>query len=122
MAWERVTLSQATTIGTHRIVRLPGVTDEEFMRKLQEEVLLAVPIPELNRVTNVVAQELLKIETGDEADAYLWTIYWDGLHRPGKVRYECEKMYAGVREKLELVGVRTSFDVAAIEAKWKRVT
>ena len=122
MAWERVTLFHTTTIGTHRIVRLPGVTEEEFMRKLQEEVLLAVPIRGLSRDTNVMAQELLKAETGDEADAYLWTIYWNGIHRPDTVRNECEEMYAGIREKLELVGVRTSFDVATIEAKWERVT
>ena len=117
--WKQATLSHTTTVGTHRIVRLPGITEDEFMRKLREEVLPAVTIPGLERDTNVVTQELFKDETGGEADAYLWAIYWNGIHRPDKVRSGCEAMYDGIRGKLELVGVRTSFSIATIEGRWQ---
>jgi hypothetical protein len=104
-----------STMGCHTIARLPDVTEEEFTRRMREEVLLAVPIPPLNRVTNVAAQELLKDEMGGEADTYLWTIHWDGLERPDLVREGCEEMYEGIREKLELLGTRLSLTVAPIE-------
>ena len=118
MPRKQTTLSQTTTIGTHRIVRFPGTTDENFIRTLREEVLATVPLPGLDRVTNVVAQEFLRDETESEVDIYLWAIYFNGLHQPEVVREKCEAMYKNVREKLETVGVRISFSLATIEGRW----
>lgn len=118
MPRKQTTLSQTTTIGTHRIVRFPGTTDENFIRTLREEVLATVPLPGFDRVTNVVAQEFLRDETESEVDIYLWAIYFNGLHQPEVVRDKCEAMYQNVREKLETVGVRISFSLATIEGRW----
>jgi hypothetical protein len=117
--WKQATLSHNTLVGTHRIVRIPGVSDEACQRHLQEQVLAAAPIPGLNRVTNVIAQELRREEREDGVDAYLWDIVWNGLHDADRVQSGCEEMYAAVREQLEQVGVRVSLSVASIESRWE---
>ena len=119
MPWKKTTLSQTTTIGSYRIVRLPGTTEENFLRTLREEVLDIVPLPVLDRLTNVEAQELLRDETGGEVDTYLWAIYFNGLHRPEVVREKCEAIYKNVREKLESVGARISFSLTTLEGRWE---
>jgi hypothetical protein len=119
MPWNRTTLSHTTTIGIHRIVRLPGVMRDQFLQRLREEVLPMASLPGLNRVTNVVAQALLTDETEGVVDTCLWAIYCNGVHRPGMVREQCEAMYEGVREQLESVGVRTAFRLETLVARWE---
>jgi hypothetical protein len=118
MQWKRRTLSHTTTIGTHRIVRLPGTREEDFVRTLRE-VLATASLPDLNRVTNVEAQELQRDESGGVVDSYLWVIYFRGVDQPESVREKCEAMYESVREKLDSVGVRTSFSLATLEGRWE---
>ena len=118
MKWKSTTLFHTTAIGTHRIVRLPGTREEDFVRTLRE-VLATASLPDLNRVTNVEAQELQRDESGGVADSYLWVIYFRGLDRPELVRELGEAMYESVREKLDSVGVRTSFNLAVLEGRWE---
>jgi hypothetical protein len=118
MPWSQTTLSQTTTIGMHRIVRLPGVTREEFLQTLREKVLPLAPLPSLDRVTNVMAQALLTEETKGAVDTCVWVIYCHGVYHPDMVREKCEAMYEGIRDKLEAVGVRISFRLETLEAKW----
>jgi hypothetical protein len=119
MQWSQAPLSHTTTVGLHRIVRLPGVMREEFMQRLREEVLPMATRPSLNRATNVVAQALLTDETEGAVDTCVWAIYCNGVHHPDMVREHCEEMYEGIRDKLESVGVRTSFCLETLEARWE---
>ena len=118
MQWNRIMLSHTTTIGIHRIVRLPGIQKEDFLQKLREEILPMASLPPLNRVTNVTAQTLSTDETEDSVDTCSWAIHFNGVHRPELVRDNCEAMYSSVRDKLEAVGVRTSFRLETLEASW----
>jgi hypothetical protein len=62
LPWDPTMLSHTTTIGIHRIIRLPGIPKEVFLQTLRKEVLPIAPLPDLNRVTNVVSQTLLTNE------------------------------------------------------------
>lgn len=117
MQWQNV--SHADNVGTHTIVRLPGVTDEVFMQKMCDEILPAAPVPPLNRATNVVAQELYKDESDGVTTTYQWKIIWNGINRPDLVQRGCEEMYDAIRAQLEQVGVRTAFSVGCGKARWE---
>ena len=119
MPLRRTTLSHTTTFGIHRIVCLPGGKREAFQQTLSEEVIPMAPLPGLNRVTNVVAQTLLMDENEGTVDTCLWAIYFNGVHDPDTVREKCEAMYESVRDQLELVGVRTSFRLETLAARWE---
>jgi hypothetical protein len=100
-------------------VCLPGVERDAFLRTLREEVLPTAPLPDLNRVTNVVAQTLLMDENEGAVDTCLWAIYFNGVHHPELVREKCEAVYEGIQDKLEAVGVRSSFRLETLEARWE---
>lgn len=118
MSWKRMTLGQTTMVCTYKIVRLPGTTKEDFINTLRE-LLSTVSRPDLQRDTNVVSQELLTEETGDNADTCLWVLYFDGIYAPSAVRNDCETMYDSIKQKLESVGKRVLFNLATLEGRWE---
>jgi hypothetical protein len=119
MQWQPATHSHTTKVGTHTIVRRSDVTDEAFMQKMCDEILPSAPIPPLNRVINVVAQELHKDAGDGEGDTYQWRIFWSGIARPELVQRGCEEMYEAVRAELEQIGERTAFAVGSVTARWE---
>ena len=118
MELNRRTLSHQTTIGTYTIVRLPGVTRDAFLDTLRDEVLGQVFLPPLNRATNLVGQDLYMKDDEDGVDMCLWAISFNGVHSRDLVRDSCEAMYESIREQLETVGTRVSFQIATLEAGW----
>ena len=46
-------------------------------------------------------------------------IYFHGVHHPELVREKCEAVYKGIRDELEAVGVRSSFRLETLEARWE---
>ena len=119
LIWNRSTLGHTTTIGTHRIERLAGASNEDFQKAVNDAVTRA-PLPPLNRVTNVTGQELLQEDgaKGDAGGAYLWSISFNGIHSPDAVRQKCEAMYEDVRAQIERVAKRSSFSVATLRGRW----
>ena len=118
MPWNQLALSHTTTVGTFAIVSLPGTSREHFIHTLAD-VLGAVTRPGLQRDTNVESQELLVDETTEDENICLWSLRFRGIHAPDEVRAQCEAMYKGVREQLEIVGTRASFDLATLEGAWE---
>ena len=116
--WNRLGLAHTTMLGTHRIERLPDADRDEFQQTVID-ALGTVPIPDLNRVTNVIGQELLQEDVGKGKDgAYLWSIRFNGVHAPEAVRKHCETMYEGVRAPIERVARRSSFSIATLSGLW----
>ena len=119
MSWKRITIAGTTMVGTYRIVCLPGTTKEDFINTLREELLSMVSRPGFQRDTNVVSQDILTEETEDDVDSCLWAMYFNGIHAPSAVRNDCEAMYDSIKEKLESVGVRVSFNLATLQGRWE---
>ena len=119
MSWKRVNMGGTTMVGTYRIVRLPGTTKDDFVNTLRGDLLSMVFRPGLQRDTNVVSQDILMEETEDNFDSCLWTMYFNGIHSPIAVRNDCEAMYDSIKEKIELVGVRVSFNLATLQSRWE---
>jgi hypothetical protein len=118
--WHRIGLAHTTMAGIHRIERLPGITQEDFQKTIDDALSEAVPLPDLNRVTNIVGQAVLREEGEASAPGgYLWALFFNGVHAPDRVREHCEAMYANVRERVESVGRRTSFTMATLEGRWE---
>jgi len=65
-----------------------------------------------------MSQNLLASETTGDVDICLWRMYFSGIHAPEAVSADCEAIYDSVREKLELVGTRISFELETLEGSW----
>jgi hypothetical protein len=66
-----------------------------------------------------VVAPLLTDETKGAVDTCSWAIYFNGVHHPELVRERCEAVYEGIRDKLEAGGVRSSFRLETLEARWE---
>ena len=119
MSWKRVTIAGTTMVGTYRIVRLPGTTKDDFINTLGGDLLGTVSRPGLQRDTNVVSQDILIEETDDKVDSCLWAMYFNGIHSPMAVRNDCKAMYDSIKEKIESVGVRVSFNLETLQCRWE---
>jgi hypothetical protein len=109
-------LSHTTTYATFSIERLPEVSDAQFMQTMLAEVLPATDHP-LNRVTNVIGQELRRI-VGNDASAYQWVIIWNGVRDNQRVAEWSMAIYDKVTDDIERVGTRTGLSLAILEARW----
>jgi hypothetical protein len=66
-----------------------------------------------------VVASLLTDETKGAVDTCSWVIYFNGVHHPELAREKCEAVYEDIRDKLEAVGVRSSFRLETLEARWE---
>lgn len=110
-------LSHTTTYATFSIERLPEVSEAQFEQTMLAEVLPATDHP-LNRVTNVIGQELRKV-VGDDAGAYQWAIIWNGVRDNERVAEWSMAIYDNVKGVIERVGTRTGLSLAILEARWE---
>lgn len=117
MTFKQATLSHTTTVGTFVIVGLPQISQQDFIDALREALSEATPTP-LQRDTNVVSQQLLSDDSQTDINTCLWSLHFNGIHRPEAVRTKCQTIYDGIRDRVEAVGVLTSFRLETLRGSW----
>lgn len=110
-------LSHTTTFATFSIQRLPEMSPAQFEQTMLAEVLPATDHP-LNRVTNVIGQELRQV-VGDDAGVYQWVIIWNGVRDNERVAEGSMAIYDKAKDVIERVGTRAGFSLAILEARWQ---
>lgn len=120
MTFKQITLSHTTTVGTFVIKSLPGTSKEKFLDTLRRSLNTATPTNP-QRDTNPISQELLIDETQADTHICLWSLRFNGIHAPDRVRTKCQVIYEGVHETIENVGAGVSFRLETLEGAWEVV-
>jgi hypothetical protein len=101
----------ANVAGVFRLVPLPGVPDEEFEEFLINDVFPSVE--PVSRGLRGYSYELLKDYQGRRQDRYMWKVVLEhfGSNQmiPEFIPGMFDQVYSEAREKVEKVGVMTSF-------------
>jgi len=116
MNWIRNRLGQRTTIASHRIVRHQEVNEDRFIAMMDQSVMPSVPI-NLNRATNIIAQELVQDKSVPGRDAYLWQIYWNGIENNDLVQRWNEEIVENVRTQIAEIGCYDALTVCTLETR-----
>ena len=101
-------------VGIYRIVRLPGVDEEDFEKYVKEEVFQSVN-KIYTRGGGITRLSFLKDYSGDREDRYLWVIEWETF---GGSWFD--EHLAGALEKLKSVGIPVSFSTFRQLEMWSQ--